>query len=703
MIPSKMLITGVSGLLGNNLAVYFKDRYELLGLYYQNPVIIPGVRVESVDLRKEEQLANLMLDFSPDIIIHCASLTEIDYCEENPEEAVVANVNATQNIVDCIARDSNIRLIYISTDSVYGGLEGSLHSEEKTLPSSVYGKTKLQAESIVSTLKNSLIFRTNIFGWNIQKKESLGEWILRELKQNRQISGFRDTFFSTIYTFEFARILEVSINNHLSGVFNCGSRDSCSKYDFAVRLAKFFNFDCDLIKPVSIDEHDFKATRSKDLSLSVEKLEKELGFQLPSIDFSLEQYFRDYQASLPTSIKSDQSKFNSAFQHIPYGRQWIDQDDITAISRVLRLTNLTQGPTVKAFENALRGETGSDYSIAVNSGTSALHIACLAAGVTVGDEVITSPNTFVASANCAVYCGASPVFADIDPVTYNISPEEIERKITDKTKVVIPVHFAGQSADMAHIQRIVKNAEAKYDRKIYIIEDASHALGSRYKDTEVGSCTYSDMAVMSFHPVKHITTGEGGAVFTNDEHIINKLRLHGSHGITRDPGLLRNNLGPWYYEQVDLGYNYRITDLQSALGISQLKKLSTFKKRRREIVDRYNDELLNIPHLTLPFESKDCDSNFHLYVIQFDYEKVGMTRNSFKEALQAENIMTQVHYIPVHTQPYYQENFGTKWGDCPNAENYFEKCLSIPLYPAMSDDDVTKVIETVQGICRGSK
>ncbi len=698
-----MLITGVSGLLGNNLSLYFRDKFKVLGLSHQNPVVIPGVSFELVDLRKKDQVERLISQFSPDIIIHCASLTKVDYCEENPEEATASNVNSTQNLLDCIEKDSRVKFIFISTDSVYGENEGSQHTEEITGPCNVYGKTKLQGENVVVDIPNSLILRTNIFGWNIQDKNSLGEWILHELKQRNQIRGFKDAFFSTIYTFELARIIDTSIRNNIAGVYNCGSRDSCSKFDFAVKLADMFGFDRNLINSIFIDQHNFKAKRSKDLSLSVDKIEKALGFQLPSIDFSLEQFYRDYQKGLPADIKTNHQQSKNIFNDIPYGRQWIDAEDILAIEEVLTSQNLTQGPKVTAFEEALKNVTGAGHAVAVNSGTSALHIACLTTGVTVGDEVITSPNTFVASANCAVFCGAKPVFADIDARTYNISPQEIEKRITPNTKAIIPVHFAGQSADMESIHQLVKTAEKKYGHKIYIIEDASHALGSVYRNTNVGSCTYSDMTVFSFHPVKHITTGEGGAVLSNDENIDKRLRLFSSHGITRDHDLLKNNLGPWYYEQINLGYNYRITDIQSALGISQLKKLSTFRNRRREIVDRYNNELQSIPLLQIPFESKDCQSNFHLYVILFDYEKAGRTRNNFKEALQAENILTQIHYIPVHTHPYYLTNFGTKWGDYPKAENYFAKCLSIPLYPAMSDNDVTKVIETIKDTCRGNR
>ena len=370
------------------------------------------------------------------------------------------------------------------------------------------------------------------------------------------------------------------------------------------------------------------------------------------------------------------------------------------VARAVTSDWITQGPKVREFESALSKITGSQFSIAVNSGTSALHISCMAIGVQPGDEVITSTITFVASANCAVFCGGKPVFADIDTKTYNLTPEELRKKITSKTKAVIPVHFAGQSCDMEGIYQVVKAAEKAYGTRIYIIEDASHALGSYYKGTEVGACKYADITVLSFHPVKHITTGEGGAALTNDESLYEQLRLASSHGITRDPKRLRKNLGPWYYEQVSLGYNYRITDIQCALGVSQLKKLPLFRKKRREIVDRYNRELRHLPFLTLPFESETCDSNFHLYVVLFDFEALDLTRNALRELLIENQILTQIHYIPVHTQPYFQENYGTRWGDLPNAEAYFQKCLSLPLYPAMNDEDVARVIQVVTNICK---
>jgi len=338
-------------------------------------------------------------------------------------------------------------------------------------------------------------------------------------------------------------------------------------------------------------------------------------------------------------------------------------------------------------------------------------MACLAAGVGPGDEVITSPNSFVASANCAVYCGAKPVFADIDGRTYNISPKEIAKKINKRTKAVIPVHFAGQSCDMEAIRKTVRSSEEKFGHKIYIIEDACHALASRYKGALVGSCEHSDMAVLSFHPVKHITTGEGGAVLTNNKILRRKLSYTRSHGITNTAHeLLYKEQGfelgdtpdeagkqnPWYYEQNNLGYNYRITDIQCALGISQLRKLERFRRRRREIVEQYNAAFKDKSWLTLPFEEGFCESNFHLYVLQFDFARLGLTRGHLMRTLRAKGVLTQVHYIPVHTQPYYQETFKTRWGDCPAAEDYYRRCLSIPLYPAMSDADVNFVIANIK-------
>ncbi len=708
----KLLITGANGFLGKKLIKVLSIEHEVIGA--SSASTAPGLI--KLDLRNPHNIRKTLLDIKPDALIHTAAITNIGYCENNKRQARLVNVEGTKRLA-CVCKAEKIKMFYISTDSVYDGIKGNYAEHDNINPQNYYGISKYEGELEVLKKEKSLILRTNIFGLNIQKKKSLGEWILESLKTNQKINGFKDAFFSSIYTMELARIIDISIQRHLRGVYNCGSADSCSKYKFGLKIADIFKLDSTLITPILIDDFNFKAKRGKDLSLNVDKLEKALNYKLPTIDQSVDGFYRDYKCGLPEEIKQQQIKSRQKSLTISYGRQWIDENDIQAVAEVLRTDWITQGPKVEEFEKALSEHCGTKYAVAVNSGTAALHIACLAAGIGSGDEVITSPNTFVASANCAAYCGARPVFVDIDADTYNISPKEIEKKIARRTKAIIPVHFTGQSCDMDVIQRITKIAEKKYGHKIYIIEDACHALGSLYKDKKVGSCAFSDMTVMSFHPVKHITTGEGGAVFTNDENLRKRLKRFRSHGITSDPkDFINKDLAfplqnskfkiqklknPWYYEQQDLGYNYRITDIQCALGLSQLEKLSIFRKRRREIVNIYNEAFSSVKNVQTPFESTECDSNFHLYVLLFDFEKIGVDRARFMLELKKKGIQTQVHYIPVHLQPFYQKNFGTKLGDCPNVEQYYQKCLSIPLYPAMVDQDVEKVIIEINNVIEG--
>jgi Predicted pyridoxal phosphate-dependent enzyme apparently involved in regulation of cell wall biogenesis len=710
---TRLLITGVSGLLGNNLAYYFNGKYEILGLYNSHPVIINGIRTEKCDITSKVAIERVVQEFNPSIILHCASLTNVDQCEIDQKIAKEVNFLSTKYLVECVI-DKDVKLIYISTDAVYDGKKGDFSENDKINPLNYYGISKYEGELETEKKENSLVFRTNIFGWNIQDKQSLGEWVLDELKANRNVNGFKDAYFSSIYTLEFARIIDIAIQKDLSGVYNCGSIDFCSKYMFGQKIASSFGLDYSLITPISMDEFNFRASRGKKLTLNIEKLQNELGYKLPTINQSVEGFYKDYRCGLPEVIKQNQTVCHEEHTVIPYGRQWIDDNDIHTVVEVLRSERITQGLKVEEFEQALSEYCGVRYAVAVNSGTSALHIACLAAEVNNGDEVVTSPITFVASANCAVYCGAKPVFADVDLRTYNVTVKEILDKTNTQTKAVIPVHFAGQSCDMESIRNVIRNKEKEFGRKIFIIEDASHALGSFYKGNHVGSCVYSDMTVMSFHPVKHITTGEGGVVLTNDEILYKKLKRFRSHGITNNPNefvykdqafdnsyvVNPQSVNPWYYEQVDLGYNYRITDIQCALGLSQFGKLHQFCVRRREIANMYNAAFGSIESVQIPFESKDCNSNFHLYVLLFNFNQIGMNRAQLMLELKHRGIQTQVHYIPVYTQPFYQEKIGSNWGDCPNAEEYYQKCLSIPLYPTMNDSDVERVIDEVINIVR---
>ncbi len=371
---------------------------------------------------------------------------------------------------------------------------------------------------------------------------------------------------------------------------------------------------------------------------------------------------------------------------IPYGKQTIDQDDIQAVVDVLKSDFLTTGPKIAEFEQTVADYVGAKYAVAISNGTSALHAACFAAGIEPGDEVITTPLTFAASANCVLYCGGTPVFADVDPKTYNIDPEDIQRKITGRTKAIIAVHLAGQPCDMDAIHSIAR------EHGLIVIEDGAHALGSVYKGKKVGSM--SDMTTFSFHPVKPITTGEGGMIVTDNEDFYKKMILFRSHGITRDDSMMTRNDGPWFYQQFNLGYNYRITDIQCALGCSQMKKLDRFLARRKEIVARYNEAFADCDNIITPYQLSDTESGWHLYIVQVKK----CDRRQVFENMREKGIGVNVHYIPVYMHPYYQEH-GYENVHCANAEEIYSHIISLPLYPGLTSEQQDYVIDTLKSLC----
>ncbi len=383
---------------------------------------------------------------------------------------------------------------------------------------------------------------------------------------------------------------------------------------------------------------------------------------------------------------------------IPYGRQDISEDDIQAVVNVLRSSHLTQGPVVPAFEQCVADYCAATHAIAVNSATSALHIACLALGVGAGDFVWTSPNTFVASANCARYCGAEVDFVDIDPRTYNMSVDILSHKLAlaeqngTLPKVVIPVHFAGQSCEM----RAIKALSERYGFKI--IEDAAHAIGGRYLDDPIGCCRYSDITIFSFHPVKIVTAGEGGMAVTHDEVLAKRMRRLRSHGISSDPLDMepRSTDEIWNYQQIDLGFNYRMTDIHAALGLSQMRRLDQFVTKRHEIAKRY-DVLFKDEGITTPWQHPDSYSSYHLYPICLQQDQIELSHQLFYRALVAEKILVNLHYIPVYRQPYY-EALGFKAGYCPNAENYFKAAMSIPIYSTLTDVEQNEVVSEIRKV-----
>ena len=378
-------------------------------------------------------------------------------------------------------------------------------------------------------------------------------------------------------------------------------------------------------------------------------------------------------------------------EKIFYGRQWIGDDDVAAVAGTLKGDLITCGPSVTALEKKLCEVTGAKYAVAVCNGTAALHCAAIAAGLGPGDEVITTPLTFVASANCALYVGAKPVFADVNPETYNIDPDSIEAHITERTKAVVAVDFTGQAVEHDRIREICDK------HGLTLIIDAAHAIGTKYNGKPEGSL--GDMTCFSFHPVKTITSGEGGAITTNDPELYKKLHLASQHGIVHDPAdfVDKNPEGIWVYEMQTLGFNYRMTDFQAALLISQLKKLTEFSNRRKEIVKRYNEAFADVPELFIQKEIPQSDTTRHLYIIQLKLDKLTCTRREFFDAMSAENVQCQVHYVPVYFFPFYQK-MGYEKGLCPVAESIYKGIMSIPLYPMMTDEDVESVIAAVKKV-----
>lgn len=380
---------------------------------------------------------------------------------------------------------------------------------------------------------------------------------------------------------------------------------------------------------------------------------------------------------------------------IPYGRQEITQQDIDAVVEVLRSDFLTQGPKVPEFERVVAGHVGASFGVAVNSATSALHIACAALGLGPEDWLWTSPVTFVASANCGLYCGAQVDFVDIDPRTYNLCPEALERKLEQASrenrlpKVVVPVHLCGQPCDMGRIKALSE----RYGFRI--VEDASHAIGGRYRGEFIGNCRYSDITVFSFHPVKIVTTAEGGMAVTNNQELAQRMEMLRSHGITRDPALMTHEPdGPWYYQQVDLGFNYRMTELQAALGISQMARVDDFVARRHELARRYNELLADLP-VVAPWQHPDSYSGLHLYVIRLKLAEIARSHREVFEALRDQGIGVNLHYIPVHTQPYYAA-LGFAPEDFPEAMAYYCEAISIPMYHGLTFDQQDTVVAALR-------
>ena len=689
MKKQKILITGGSSLLALNWIISVKDRYDIIITLHKQEVQLDGVQTLFLSLDSKESIEAVLKQYSPTFVIHTTALTDIEECEKDPELARKVNVELAINVASA-CNYCKVRLAHISTDHLFSGY-GEFHKEtNKPSPLNVYAKTKLDAENeVLKAYSKALIIRTNFFGWGPSYRHSLTDKIIYALRNGDSIILFDDVFFTPILASELANNVHRLLDLGESGIINIVGNERLSKYEFGLKVAYIFGLNSDLIKKSSIEDNSNLTLRPKDMSLSNHRFVKIFERSIKSLDEQL------------TDLR-DQENVPNNDEIIPYGKHHIDEEDIKSVVDVLRSESLTQGNQIIKFEQAIADYVGAKYAIAVSSGTAALHLSALVAGVGPENALVTSPITFVASANSALYAGGRGIFADIDPPTINIAPENLKQVIEDNPDVraVVPVHFAGLPCDMPAIKLVADQVDA------VVIEDAAHALGAKYPDgRQVGCCAHSHMTIFSFHPVKAIATGEGGMITTNDERVYRKLLRLRSHGINKfdDPLLLPEQseedgaLVPWYYEMQELGFNYRITDIQSALGLSQLSKIQKFIARRRELVMRYDEELSGMCNCIPAQNTGSKHSSHHLYVIRIDFEKIGLSRRRFMKALKDSKIASQIHYIPIPMHPYYQQ-MGFKIEDYPNAKKYYQEALTIPLYYELTDDQQSMIISKIKSI-----
>lgn len=696
----KVVITGGTGLLASNIALYKRDNWEILLLTRNHTLTFEGVVSVKANLLDIEATQRILENFSPDLIIHTAGLANVEECEKNYYSAHLANTVIAKNIATLSAQN-NYKLVHISTDH-FSNEEVDLSTEQDIgLPLNIYADTKLLGESLVRRMcSRAIVVRTNFFGWGHESRTSFSDFIISNLRKNSPITLFDDVYYTPIFIDELTDSIEGLVEKNVSGVYNIVSNKKISKYEFGLKIADIFSLDKNLIQKGSIKDKQM-TQRPFNMALSNQKLVAELGSSF-NFDFSnsikklKDVEFEGRNTKLINSIKDTQAHKK---EQIHYGKQVIEEQDVNSVISTLLSSHLTQGPKVEEFEEKIANYSGSKYAVAFSNLTCGLHAAYLAAGITAGDYVITSPLTFVATSNAALYCGAIPLFADIDPKTLNIDPEKVEElliKFPGKVKAIIAVHFAGHPCDMKALNVLA----SKYN--VHLLEDSAHALGGDYVDGgKIGNGTRSLISGYSLHPVKNITTGEGGVMTTNDSEIYKQLCRIRSHGITKgnDPFLNKDLAytegvkNQWYYEMQTLGYNYRLTDIQSALGVSQMSKLDALMHRRRELAAIYDQNLSKYPHVKiLQNETRHLSGN-HLYTVNVNYKKLGISRNSLFEKFSEQGVHLHVHYIPVFLQPFYQNIEGHDLAmNCKNTLDYYEQAATLPLHPLLTEKNIELVI-----------
>ena len=683
-MKKKILFVGGSSFLAYSWCTYLDNNSEIfLGVHNRVPELKNYSKIE-LNLDSEKDLIEKIGSLNLDIIINCMGYTNVENCEINFKDAIKINSFYASRIAK-ISKKLKLKLVHISTDHLFDGKTKNNNENSEPNPLNNYAKSKFEGEKQVSKFnKDALIIRTNFFGWGPTYKKSFSDFIISSLENNLSISLFSDVNYNPILVSELANAVNKLIDKKCKGIYNVVSPQPISKLNFGKLLAKEFNLNEKLITSSFLADRKELVDRPFEMTLSSKKLNAEGVFIK-----NLEEQIRDLKKQQP---KLDHKLINKKI--IPYGRQNVSEKDIQEVVKVLKSDYLTQGPVSINFEKAIANYTNSNFGVSVSSATAGLHISCLALGLKKDDIVWTSPITFVASANCAVYCGAKVEFVDIDYKTYNMSIKalseklEIAKKENKLPKIVIPVHLSGQSCEMKEIFELSKQYGFK------IIEDASHGIGGKYLGRPIGNCNYSDITVFSFHPVKIITTGEGGMCTTNDPKLANKLCLYRSHGITRHENeMTKKSDGPWYYQQIELGFNYRMTDISAALGLSQLDRLDEFISKRHAIALKYDIAFADKPLIT-PYQHQDNYSSYHLYIIRIKNLSEGLNKLNLFTTLREAGILVNLHYIPVYQQPFYEE-IGYNNEDYPESEKYYEEALSLPIHTLLKDEEQNFVIESV--------
>ncbi len=720
-----VLITGGTGFLGkalveeilkyNPLSIRIFSRDEVKHhLLYEKFNHHKKLRPLIGDVRDYSRLNKAMQGV--DIVIHAAALKRLDLLEYNVEESIKTNVLGTLNVVNACLENNVEKAVFISTDKACS-------------PVNTYGACKFVSERIFTESNYSkgskrTIFTCVRYGNVLESTGSVIPFFETKIKNGEKIplTDSRMTrfiitpkqavelvfnalehgiggevFVPKLPAFRVIDLIEIlkekhNVNNEIELI---GIRPGEKVHELMINnseISRTFSFKNMYIITSAIQKYQVINVPNEILQ-DKHRLSEENIFEYSSKDSvvtkeEVKELFHSYGILIPSSPLPEKktSLQKAAVNKIPYGRQNLTAEDFDEVVKVLKSDYLTTGPKIEEFETKFAGFTGSKYAVAVSSGTAALHLACLAAELKKDDELITTPMTFAASANCALYCDAKPIFVDIKENGL-IDESKIEEKISSRSKIIIPVHYAGLPCNLEKIKEIARK------NNLTVIEDACHALGARYKNTKIGDCSFSDMAIFSFHPVKHITTGEGGMITTNSKELYEKLLILRTHGITKDKEKLTNkNEGPWYYEMQHLGFNYRITDFQCALGQSQLNKAEEFIARRRSIAKRYDQAFENDCNLEIIKDGGETLNSYHLYVIKV---KNGETRLKLFNFLKERNILCQIHYIPVYWHLYYQK-IGYAKGICPGAESFYERILSIPIYSSLSEEEQDFVIQSIK-------